>query len=118
MADEPMPDDNAVEDAGKASVEVVYATPDVQRVVEIPFTKGLMAIQAVERSGLIDEFPQIDSSSLILGVFGERIELERVLETGERVEICRPLQQDPRDMRSSLAAKGGVMGRPKESSSE
>lgn len=105
-------------DESSDTVEVVYATPDVQRIVELPFTDGLTAIQAVEDSGLLNEFPQIKSSPPILGVFGERIELERELEAGERVEICRSLQQDPRDMRWSVAAQGGVMGRPKESPSE
>ncbi len=93
------------------TVEVVYATPETQRVVAVPFTPGLTAGQAVENAGLIDEYPEIQASALVLGVFGERVEQDRELVPGERVEICRPLQQDPREMRSSLAASGAVMGR-------
>ncbi len=96
---------------GDETVEVVYATPEAQRVVTIAFTPGLTAVQAARRTGLLDEFPEIQASPLVLGVFGERVEEDRQLVPGERVEICRPLKQDPRTMRSSLAASGGVMGR-------
>ena len=98
----------------KDSVEVVYATPEVQRIVQVAFKEGLTAIQAVERTGFLDEFPEIRSDPLVLGVFGESAEPHRKLSPGDRVEICRPLKQDPREMRSSLAAGGGVMGRAKD----
>ncbi len=95
------------------AVEVVYATPVFQRVVRVSFTPGLTAADAVRRSGILEEFPDIESEPLVLGVFGERIEEDRQLAPGERVEICRPLKQDPRAMRWRLAADGGVMGRPR-----
>jgi len=94
------------------TVEVVYATAEVQRVIEVSFTPGLTAVQAVWRSGLLGEFPEIQTVPLVLGVFGSRVEETRRLIPGERVEICRPLKQDPRDRRWDLAARGGVMGRP------
>jgi putative ubiquitin-RnfH superfamily antitoxin RatB of RatAB toxin-antitoxin module len=96
------------------TVEVVYATAEAQRIIEVSFSAGLTAEQAVERAGFLDDFPEIQSNSLVLGIFGERVAGDRELAPGERVEICRPLKQDPRDMRSSLAASGGVMGRPKD----
>ena len=100
------------------TVEVVYATAEAQRVIEVLFSAGLTAEQAVERAGFLDEFPELQSNSLVLGIFGERVAGDRELSAGERVEICRPLKQDPRDMRSSLAASGGVMGRPKDGRGE
>ena len=36
------------------TVEVVYATPEVQRVVRVPFTPGLTAAEAVRRAGAIN----------------------------------------------------------------
>ena len=65
-----------------------------------------------EDSCLIDDYPEIQTLPLVLGVFGERVGEARKLVPGERVEICRPLQQNPREMRSNLVASGGVMGRP------
>ncbi len=93
------------------TVEVVFATAEVQRVVRVPFTAGLTAVEAVRRAGLAEEFPGIQTRPLVLGVFGERGAEDRPLVPGERVEICRPLRQDPRAMRWSLAASGAVMGR-------
>ena len=97
-----------------SSVQVIYATPETQRVVEIPFSDGLTALQAVERSDLLKEFSDVYLNPLVLGMFGERVEPHRKLAPGDRVEICRPLQQDPRNMRSSVVALGGVMGRTKD----
>ena len=98
--------------SGQDTVEVGYATPEIQRVVRVAFTPGLTAAQAVRRAGVLEEFPEIQASPRVLGVFGVRGEEDTPLAPGERVEICRPLKQDPRAMRSSAAADGGVMGRP------
>ena len=74
------------------------------------YSASLTAIDAVEQSGLRAEFPEIDLQPLVLGVFGEAVEPGFLLTPGARVEICRPLQQDPRDMRWELAQQGGSMG--------
>jgi len=93
-----------------ATVEVVYATPDEQPLVRVPYEAGLTAAAAVERSGLRALHPEIERAPLVLGIFGVRVEPDRVLAPGDRVEICRPLKVDPRDMRRRLLASGKVMG--------
>src|SRR5690554_387600 len=93
-----------------ATVEVVYASASEQRLVRIAWQPCMTAAQAVERSGLLDVFPEIRTRPLVLGVYGERVPPERPLEPGERVEICRPLQRDPREARRILARRGRVMG--------
>ena len=85
-------------------VEVVYATPDVQRVVRVELVPGLTAVRAVRASGLLDEFPEISTRPLVLGLFGERVSEQRELERGDRIEICRPLTRDPRDRRREHAS--------------
>lgn len=87
----------------EAFVEVAYALPDVQRVVRVELVPGLTAGQAVVASGLIDEFPEIRSRPLVLGLFGARVDERHVLKAGDRIEICRPLERDPRDRRRELA---------------
>ena len=86
-------------------VEVVYALPERQRVVtlELP-PDGLTAAQAVERSGLLREFPQISEHPLVLGVFGAVCAPDHALRAGDRVEILRPLRHDPRELRRERAA--------------
>ena len=87
-------------------VEVVYARPDRQRVVGLPLSDGLTAISAVRASGLLDEFPELQESSLALGVWGRPVPAERRLNAGDRVEIYRPLGYDPREARRAAARAG------------
>src|SRR5690606_9370170 len=89
-------------------VEVVYALPDEQRIVALEWTEGLTAGEAVRRSRLVDAFPGIGSRRLVLGLFGESIDEDRLLAAGDRVEICRPLLRDPRDLRREMLAQGRV----------
>ena len=86
-------------------VEVAYALPERQRVVvlELP-DGGLTAAEAVQRSGLLQEYPQIAEQPLVLGVFGEICAGDRPLRAGDRVEILRPLRHDPRALRRERAA--------------
>lgn len=91
-----------------ARVEVVYALPENQRVVTLALPmEGLTAGQAVQRSGLLQEFPQIAAQPLALAVFGVACDAGRCLRDGDRVEILRPLRHDPRALRRERAASSG-----------
>lgn len=93
------------------NVEVAYALPRLQRVLEVPFVEGMTAMQAVESAGLLQEFPELSATTLTLGVFGRVVPPAQVLRPGDRVEIYRPLKVDPREARRRLAAQGRTMGR-------
>jgi putative ubiquitin-RnfH superfamily antitoxin RatB of RatAB toxin-antitoxin module len=94
----------------RESVQVVYALPGEQRIVDVSFRRGMTVSEAVEASGLEALFPEIGAHALVVGVFGTRVSLDRVVEPGDRVEICRPLIADPRAMRRELWSDGKVMG--------
>jgi hypothetical protein len=87
------------------SVEVVYALPERQRVVTVPLREGMTAWQAVEDAGLAREFPEIGSRPREIGIFGKRVEPARALRDGDRVEIYRPLPDDPKERRRRRAAE-------------
>jgi putative ubiquitin-RnfH superfamily antitoxin RatB of RatAB toxin-antitoxin module len=87
------------------SVEVVYARPDRQRVVALPLQEGMTALQAVAAAGLVGEFPEIGSQPLEIGIFGKRVDPARLLCDGDRVEIYRPLPDDPKERRRRRAAE-------------
>jgi putative ubiquitin-RnfH superfamily antitoxin RatB of RatAB toxin-antitoxin module len=93
-----------------ASIQVLYALPGQQVIVEVPLESGLTALEAVERSGLMNRYPEIGDQRLVLGVWGAEVDPAHVLSDGDRVEISRPLQADPRAMRRDLLAEGRVMG--------
>jgi len=85
------------------AVEVVYALPDRQRVVNVPLADGMTAEQAVQASAILAEFPELAAKERILGIYGRRIEGTQQLRDGDRVEIYRPLKFDPRDARRRAA---------------
>jgi uncharacterized protein len=88
------------------AVEVVYALPTRQRVVTVPFIVGMTALEAVRTSGLLEEFPELDPTSLALGIFGHRVDASQALRADDRVEIYRPLSHDPRVARRQAAEAG------------
>ena len=93
-----------------AAVEVAYALRARQRVIQVRFTQGMTAIQAVEASGMLKDFPDLSAGSLDLGVYGRVVQQTHVLQPGDRVEIYRRLTADPRAARPRLAAEGKAQG--------
>jgi putative ubiquitin-RnfH superfamily antitoxin RatB of RatAB toxin-antitoxin module len=93
-------------------VTVVLAEATHQSVVSLQVGEGTTAWQAVQLTGLLDERDDLEVSRLALAIFGKQVDNERVLEAGDRVEILRPLPQDPKLRRRQLAREGGGMGQP------
>ena len=85
-------------------VQVVCALREQQvlRTVQIEST-GSVA-DAVRRSAVLDEFPALDRAALSYAVFGVRATAEQQLHDGDRVEILRALEVDPREARRRRAA--------------
>ena len=61
-------------------------------------------------SGIAREFPSLDLDDCKLGIWGQVVADDAVLAHGDRVEIYRPLVNDPRQARMRLAAEGQTMG--------
>lgn len=95
------------------TVEVAYATPEKQLILAVEVPVGATAAEAVRLSGIEEHFVGIDLEKDPLGVFGRKVKRDRVLQSGERVEIYRPLQADPKHVRRELAKLGKSMGRGK-----
>ncbi|WP_100638148.1 RnfH family protein [Marinobacter salexigens] len=90
-------------------VEVAYARPDKQQIVPVQVPEGSTAIDAVKLSGITGIFPEIDVDSIDMGIFGKVIKkpAEHQLREGDRVELYRPLQIDPKQARLNRAKKKG-----------
>lgn len=93
--------------ADTIAVEVACATPEKQRIVTVQVASGSSLRDAVERSHIAEEFPEIDVMSAPLGIFGKKVPKPEQTEVkaGERVEIYRPLIIDPKQARQNRAAK-------------
>lgn len=90
-------------------VEVAYALPKQQLIVELMVPEGATAEQAVLQSGILQKFPEIDLAQNKLGIFGKLVKSDTVLRERDRVEIYRPLIADPKEVRRQRAAEGKVM---------
>jgi putative ubiquitin-RnfH superfamily antitoxin RatB of RatAB toxin-antitoxin module len=87
-------------------VEVAYARPQEQLILEIEVPAGTTAAEAVRRSGILQRFAEIDLDSSRLGIFSRPVAAEEPLQDGDRVEIYRPLLADPKQVRRQRAAAG------------
>lgn len=93
-------------------IEITYALPDRQELVTIDLPEGSTVMQAVEASGLLQKYPEIDPGGVNkLGVFAKLAKADTVLRDRDRVEIYRPLIADPKEVRRQKAAAGKVMKR-------
>ncbi|KAA8736279.1 RnfH family protein [Pseudomonas koreensis] len=88
-------------------IEVVYAAVDRQILRTLSVPEGTTVRETVLKSGIGDEFPELDLSECPLGVFGKVIAdpQVRLIQAGDRIEIYRPLLADPKEVRRLRAAK-------------
>jgi len=87
------------------TVEVVYALPGDQLLVELSVAPGTTAREAIAQSGILARFPQIDPDRQKMGIFGRVVKADAVLQAGDRVEIYRPLIADPKEARRRRVAR-------------
>ena len=85
------------------TITVVYALPNDQHVITLSVHDRCTAQQAVEISGLLQQFPNIQLSKVTLGVFGKPVSDNTILHDGDRLEIYRTLMLDPKESRRKRA---------------
>lgn len=84
-------------------VQVACATPQHEAVITLSVPTGCNALQAVQCSGILQQFPELDLHQLVLGIFGHRVGATHLLRAGDRVEIYRTLIIDPKESRRQRA---------------
>ena len=87
------------------TVEVAYALPERQVILELQVPEGTSVLQAAQASGVTWKFEGIDLDNAKFGIFGKVVSPKQVLREGERVEIYRPLIADPKEVRKARAAR-------------
>ena len=91
------------------SVEVVHPLPQKQEIFSVNLPPGATVREAIESSGVLARYPEIDLAKSKLGVFAKLAKPDSVLRDRDRVEIYRPLIADPKEVRKQRAAEGKVM---------
>ena len=84
-------------------VEVAYATPARQVVIALEVDSATTIAAAIYKSGILQQFPEIDLAVNTVGIFGRHARLEDRLQPGDRVEIYRVLQNAPQEARQHRA---------------
>jgi putative ubiquitin-RnfH superfamily antitoxin RatB of RatAB toxin-antitoxin module len=85
------------------NVEVAYATPTAQKILQVEVEESSTLETAIDRSGILDLFPEIDLGKQKVGVFGKIKKLNEKVKAGDRIEIYRPLILDPKEARRKRA---------------
>jgi len=80
-------------------VEVIRAWPRRQEAVKLELAEASSVADALEQSGFALE------GIAGFAIFGERVDSEHPLRDGDRLELLRPLQIDPKQARRRRAMK-------------
>jgi hypothetical protein len=86
-------------------IQVCYATDQREFLRAMQVEPGTTIGQAIERSGVLEEFPDINLTTAPVGIYAKKKTLDTVLRERDRIEIYRPLVADPKDSRRRRAAK-------------
>jgi putative ubiquitin-RnfH superfamily antitoxin RatB of RatAB toxin-antitoxin module len=86
-------------------LEVACALPARQRLLEIVVDADCTVFDAVQRSGILADFPELDIHQLKYGIWGEVVAAPQTTRPrdGDRIEIYRPLLIDPKVVRQARA---------------
>ena len=86
-------------------VVVCYASARHEWMRTMRVRPGTTIGEAIEQSGVLQDFPDINLSTQPVGIFAKKKPLDTVLRERDRIEIYRPLVADPKDSRRKRAAK-------------
>lgn len=90
------------------TVEVAYALPERQWLEVLRVPAGSHVLDALRQSALWQQFPDLPAAeALTVGIWSkvEKAPALRLLSDGDRIEVYRPLLNDPKDARKARAAR-------------
>jgi putative ubiquitin-RnfH superfamily antitoxin RatB of RatAB toxin-antitoxin module len=92
-------------------VTLVYS-PAARQVTEVSLALSApcRVLDALQRSGLLAQFPEIDRCDTVVGLWGRKAELDDLLRDRDRLEVYRPLRVDPKVARRERFVKQGARG--------
>jgi len=93
------------------NVTVVYG-PKVREVHEVKLSLNApcTVLQALQQSGLLLRYPEIDHHDVLIGVWNRQSKLGQLLRDHDRLEIYRPLRVDPKVARRERFVSQGSRG--------
>ena len=89
-------------------ITVAYAVPEKQVEIQLKIEESCTLVIAIKRSGILQQFSEINLGQAIVGIHNKRATLDARLQDGDRIEIYRPLVIDPRQARVLRAKRRKV----------
>jgi uncharacterized protein len=86
-------------------VEIVYAQPQRSIAKSLSLPPGALIADALKLAAQADDFQDMDLASATVGIFGQVVSRDRPLKDGDRIEIYRPLLEEPKLARRTRARK-------------
>lgn len=94
-------------------ITVVYSPASRQifeRAISVPGGSSVLA--ALQASGLLAQTPglqeQLARGTYSIGIWAMPVDLQAIVKTGDRIEICRPLLVDPKTARRERFKRQGI----------
>ena len=84
-------------------VSVAVALPARQEVVELELAAGSSVGDALRAARVGERFPELDLVAARVGIWSRPCTRDTLLREGDRVEVYRPLQADPKEARRRRA---------------
>ncbi|NJD85257.1 RnfH family protein [Candidatus Erwinia dacicola] len=79
--------------------------PDKQYLYRVKVPEGSSVEQAIIASGLLEIRSDISLQENKVGIFSRPVKLHDEVQSGDRIEIYRPLIADPKDLRRQRAER-------------
>ena len=93
------------------SVEVAYALPTKQSIVELAVKSDSSVEEVIAASNIQTLYPDIELDKAKVGIWSRVVKLRDKVKEGDRIEIYRPLIADPKEVRKRRAEKAKEEGR-------
>jgi uncharacterized protein len=81
------------------AIEIVYAQPQRAIVKSLRMAQGSLVGDALAKAARDAEFLGVDLVNAPVGIFGKLARREQALNDGDRIEIYRPLLEEPKAAR-------------------
>lgn len=80
-------------------VEIVFALPSRQYLKQVIVNDGATVADVILASRIASQFPEHELDELQAGIWGQPVDRTHRVKEGDRVELFRPLEMDPREAR-------------------
>jgi uncharacterized protein len=88
-------------------VEIVYAQAQRSVAKSLKMPQGALIADALKLAAADEDFRGVDLMNGAVGIFGKVVRKDQQLMDGDRIEIYRPLAEEPKLARRKRVSKSG-----------